>query len=52
MTRVRYPLRKGREFLPPSRLYSEVEARELLEEAERVVSRVGEILSDLEFDLS
>lgn len=41
---ARYPVRKGAEFLPPVKLYSEGVARELLEEARKVLSTVRELL--------
>lgn len=44
MTKARYPVRIGAEFLPPFKLYSEGVARELLEEARKVLSIVEELL--------
>lgn len=44
ITKARYPTRRGVELIPPVRLYSAESAKELLEEAHRVLKSVRELM--------
>lgn len=47
ITKARYPIRKGLKLLPPSRFYTKEKAEQTLTQAQEVMTRVNQILSQL-----